>query len=1137
VFRPLKVLEIVLVIAFLWTIGAQAGEDGVSATITEPKPGATLDKDKGKHVIKALGKGFELCFYAYFEYSTQEKERWQWIGKASSTDAKTNFCTFEITWDISALPDGAYHIRVRIGGWDEHYQDKETPPAEVMVIIGEIIEDGPKDGPPQTCKELKADFDWEPDLPTTLDIIHFESLSEPQDRIIHYVWDFGDDTISLERFEERPTHNYKEAGRYSVTLTVTCEDGQVDTVTKQIEVRWPISIERELKAFPSLPEEGDVPPRTILGEDFRVTLRVEVNVAVTALTLKEGLHLLLFSLKDEGLVERIVSELRGGNIPEELREAFEESGFPLREEASLSQLDDDEWLITSDGQSFIIKGEEGKLRAYLYLQAQADGQDEWWTCSRWEWKASKDIRKVGFKESSLEWVLVGPIEEGTIITLNYYLEMEKVLEGKDAFMVEGNLNTPKNNVKSLELPAGEFKVVDELPLEIVLAHLKGEGCGPAALNNCKVDPLDGPDVSAEQLRMAERFWRDGIEVQDPDGRWKAIPSKVDQQLLLDLYCHHFNGWPVTQRCIDRAKAKPPRAIREIEAFPELGPDMLPQLLLGNVFRVEVTIKPDGNLSALGLDEEFDGQEGLPTGWGFIEETSEGEGCEHSVIPEGLAFDFKESTLEWVIKAEDGDLPDEITVIYCLKVPKEENVVSPEPYRITGEVIIGPESFAIATTSFRVVDVLPLRVVIAHIAHAEGRNCKTELDPRACMVGPLYDDPDGVERYDDLISKEQLEIAEAFWHNDDPEAPVVPYAEPNKITAQIYNELFCYWEHHTPITEDDCTAGPPPVPEPPPERPGRGGLTIKEAIAHIKGEGCRAASPEKCQLDAADDDLIDEEQLLIAQDFWRSDAALPWRGADGQPLYITYEVMLELACYYARKLPITESRCPTAKGYWQASAGRTIWAFPPLPPEDLLQALAGESIEITVTVEIGADLYVLGLDEDPPAGWEVLEQNWHSTQEIEIFSAFKGSTSQWIFAGMLPAGSSLTVDYRLMIPKESQGIVVLAGRLGDGSEVRFIGNKRLKVVDGLPIKLVIAHISGEGCSADSPERCRVDAKLDEFISDRQIEIAEEFWLKDVPVPYAVDSEGRQPAYITREVYLELICYYVNRLPVTNPSCNA
>lgn len=83
----------------------------------------------------------------------------------------------------------------------------------------------------------EAGFVYSPDdypHPTTLDTIQFTDTSnDPDGTIASWYWSFGDWTTST---ENNPTHSYTTGGTYTVSLTVTDNDGASDTETKSIMV-------------------------------------------------------------------------------------------------------------------------------------------------------------------------------------------------------------------------------------------------------------------------------------------------------------------------------------------------------------------------------------------------------------------------------------------------------------------------------------------------------------------------------------------------------------------------------------------------------------------------------------------------------------------------------------------------------------------------------------------------------------------------------------------------------------------------------------------------------------------------------------------------------------------------------------
>ncbi|MDG6223249.1 MAG: DNRLRE domain-containing protein [Candidatus Bathyarchaeota archaeon] len=88
--------------------------------------------------------------------------------------------------------------------------------------------------PPQIEKKPpQASFNYTPLNPQVNDTITFDSSSsiDTDGTIVNYSWDFGDGTTST---NQNPTHSYSHEGSYTISLTVTDNDGLSDTLTKNI---------------------------------------------------------------------------------------------------------------------------------------------------------------------------------------------------------------------------------------------------------------------------------------------------------------------------------------------------------------------------------------------------------------------------------------------------------------------------------------------------------------------------------------------------------------------------------------------------------------------------------------------------------------------------------------------------------------------------------------------------------------------------------------------------------------------------------------------------------------------------------------------------------------------------------------
>jgi len=75
----------------------------------------------------------------------------------------------------------------------------------------------------------KADFSYD----EKKKLIMFNDSSDSERTIVSWFWDFGDGNASTEQY---PNNRYVKAGDYTVTLTVTDDRGESDSITKNIAV-------------------------------------------------------------------------------------------------------------------------------------------------------------------------------------------------------------------------------------------------------------------------------------------------------------------------------------------------------------------------------------------------------------------------------------------------------------------------------------------------------------------------------------------------------------------------------------------------------------------------------------------------------------------------------------------------------------------------------------------------------------------------------------------------------------------------------------------------------------------------------------------------------------------------------------
>ena len=92
-----------------------------------------------------------------------------------------------------------------------------------------------------------ASFTWNPETPKVGEEVTFDASAsyDPDGWIVSYAWDFGDGTSGS---GITTTHAYTTVGTYTVTLTVTDNDGLTDTTSHAIEIKVkdPVEATQEL---------------------------------------------------------------------------------------------------------------------------------------------------------------------------------------------------------------------------------------------------------------------------------------------------------------------------------------------------------------------------------------------------------------------------------------------------------------------------------------------------------------------------------------------------------------------------------------------------------------------------------------------------------------------------------------------------------------------------------------------------------------------------------------------------------------------------------------------------------------------------------------------------------------------------
>ena len=100
-----------------------------------------------------------------------------------------------------------------------------------------------------------AEFTYSPSNPTDLDVItFFDTSTDEQGTIFSRTWSFGDGEYA---YEQEVSHKYSENGIFTVTLSVTDNDGNTDEVSEQITI-LNVPPEANIIYYPSNPQKDEL---------------------------------------------------------------------------------------------------------------------------------------------------------------------------------------------------------------------------------------------------------------------------------------------------------------------------------------------------------------------------------------------------------------------------------------------------------------------------------------------------------------------------------------------------------------------------------------------------------------------------------------------------------------------------------------------------------------------------------------------------------------------------------------------------------------------------------------------------------------------------------------------------------------
>lgn len=140
--------------------------------------------------------------------------------------------------------------------------------------------------------------------------------------------------------------------------------------------------------------------------------------------------------------------------------------------------------------------------------------------------------------------------------------------------------------------------------------------------------------------------------------------------------------------------------------------------------------------------------------------------------------------------------------------------------------------------------------------------------------------------------------------------------------------------------------------------------------------------------------------------------------------------------------------------------------------------------------------------------------------------------EWIFPERLPAGTvkKIAYEFKLSDKMEPQLYALEGMAISKLPEITITteGVKEFELVDGLPIRVIVAHYST--APDQPPEEERLDPKDDKLISFTQIQRAVSWWLDPNPFAAVPGTAGKKIDLATMQ---ELIAYWLSETPVDRP----
>jgi len=163
------------------------------------------------------------------------------------------------------------------------------------------------------------------------------------------------------------------------------------------------------------------------------------------------------------------------------------------------------------------------------------------------------------------------------------------------------------------------------------------------------------------------------------------------------------------------------------------------------------------------------------------------------------------------------------------------------------------------------------------------------------------------------------------------------------------------------------------------------------------------------------------------------------------------------------------------------------------------ALPGSTFRVTLVIKPQVDLEGVGVRETLPLGWAV------NPIETEG-AAYKRSENEWVFTERLDEGSTIVLVYEVTVPPADKlyadtlptcfEISGIFQATVPGFDIPIAGDTKIEISSSIPIPTAIAHLIPGAW--DRPDE--IDLRLDQWITQPQLNRALELWSMDSAVPW-------------------------------------